>query len=301
LGDNLIESIDLSLNTLLEDMSIQNNLLTELDLSNNILLTSIYVPDNQIDVLVLPEAIDIESLDCSNNNISGLDLSEQISLNGIYCSGNALTYLNVQNGYDLECDFDATNNPDLVCIQVDDAAESTMNWPYIDPTASFSEDCDYCILDLNVSVEGTTLTADIAGLSYQWIDCNDDNQPIIGATEQAFDPEVDGEYAVIITESVTCSDTSNCISILGTGNNLFQNNIEISIYPNPNNGNFFVNLNQLDGAEIIISNILGEQVFCSYLSQSERQVNLSSCSEGVYFYQIKFNSGIVKNGKIVIE
>src|SRR5690606_38288273 len=32
-------------------------------------------------------------------------------------------------------------NPNLSCIQVDDAAYSTANWTNIDATASFSEDC----------------------------------------------------------------------------------------------------------------------------------------------------------------
>ena len=37
--------------------------------------------------------------------------------------------------------FNATNNPNLSCIQVDDATYSTTNWTDIDATASFSENC----------------------------------------------------------------------------------------------------------------------------------------------------------------
>ncbi len=37
--------------------------------------------------------------------------------------------------------FLASNNPNLSCIEVDNTAWSNINWPYIDPTASFSENC----------------------------------------------------------------------------------------------------------------------------------------------------------------
>ena len=39
--------------------------------------------------------------------------------------------------------FNATGNPNLTCIQVDDAAWSTTNWTSIDAGASFNLDCNY--------------------------------------------------------------------------------------------------------------------------------------------------------------
>jgi hypothetical protein len=38
---------------------------------------------------------------------------------------------------------DASNNPNLSCIEVDDANWSTVNWLNIDPQTTFSEDCNY--------------------------------------------------------------------------------------------------------------------------------------------------------------
>ena len=42
-------------------------------------------------------------------------------------------------------DFIALNNPNLNCIQVDDAAWSTSNWSNIDAGASFSTNCNLSI------------------------------------------------------------------------------------------------------------------------------------------------------------
>ena len=50
--------------------------------------------------------------------------------------------MNVANGNNLNVlNFNAINNPNLTCIQVDDAAYSTTTWTNIDATASFSENC----------------------------------------------------------------------------------------------------------------------------------------------------------------
>src|SRR6185295_6407536 len=67
------------------------------------------------------------------------------SLVQLYCYTNQLTSLNVQNGNNTNfVSFDATNNPSLTCIQVDDAAYSN-NTPLWtagkDPGATFSTNC----------------------------------------------------------------------------------------------------------------------------------------------------------------
>ena len=44
-------------------------------------------------------------------------------------------------------DFDARNNPNLTCIEVDDEVWSTANWTNIDTQTSFSEDCSAMNVD----------------------------------------------------------------------------------------------------------------------------------------------------------
>jgi photosystem II stability/assembly factor-like uncharacterized protein len=48
------------------------------------------------------------------------------------------------------------------------------------------------------------------GATYQWIDCNNGNAPIQGATSDVFSPTVFGSYSVITTIGA-CEATSNCI------------------------------------------------------------------------------------------
>jgi hypothetical protein len=66
------------------------------------------------------------------------------------CSNNSLTHLDMKNGnnlnmyYEWSYCFDASNNPNLTCIQVDDSVFSinNTNWKK-DYTAHYSENCNY--------------------------------------------------------------------------------------------------------------------------------------------------------------
>jgi len=92
------------------------------------------------------------NLDCSGNSLSSLDVSSCTALTNLYCYNNQLTSLNVKNGNNINMvsindkgqqfyGFLASNNPNLSCIEVDNTAWSNSNWPYIDASASFSENC----------------------------------------------------------------------------------------------------------------------------------------------------------------
>jgi hypothetical protein len=87
------------------------------------------------------------------------------------------------------------------------------------------------VLDLNVTQVGNLLTADAIGVSYQWIDCENNGTVIAGEINQNFQTQMSGEYAVIITDG-NCSDTSMCYTINTAG--IGENEInEFKLYPNP--------------------------------------------------------------------
>ena len=64
----------------------------------------------------------------------------------------------------------------------------------------------------------------------------------------------------------------------------------ISIYPNPNNGLFNINLPE-ENCEIVIFNNLGQTVFCQQ-AKGMTQFNLESLSNGVYFVKVKSDKTI---------
>ena len=104
---------------------------------------SVYCPNLGITDLTGIEAFtNITELYCGFNQLTSLDVSQNTALVYVYCYSNQLTCLNLKNGNNQNfIFFNGGSNPDLQCIQVDNAAYSTANWTYIDPTASFSENC----------------------------------------------------------------------------------------------------------------------------------------------------------------
>ena len=85
-------------------------------------------------------------LSCSDNQLTSLDVSQNNALGGLSCGANQLICLNIANGNNFFfsiADCYLANNPNLTCIEVDDAEWSADNWStYVDSWASFSEDCN---------------------------------------------------------------------------------------------------------------------------------------------------------------
>ena len=63
----------------------------------------------------------------------------------------------------------------------------------------------------SVTLSGSTLTADLAGATYQWINCTG-NADISGAISQSFAPAESGSYSVRITSN-GCTAVSSCTSV----------------------------------------------------------------------------------------
>jgi hypothetical protein len=74
------------------------------------------------------------------------------SLSILYCGWNDLTSLNVANGNNSNFSaFYTINNPNLICVTVDDVAYSTSNWSDIDGGVSFSTACGLGVNELLVT------------------------------------------------------------------------------------------------------------------------------------------------------
>ncbi len=161
-NDNLFTTLDLSKNTALKFLYCYNNQLINIDVSKNVNLIRFSCYQNQLKTLDVSNNIALRSLYCSQNQLTNLDVSKNTDLVTLWCNNNQLTSLNVKNGnnsnvyeyyYSDETDsgigFDARNNPNLTCIQVDNSSASYMATWQKDPTASFNEDCLLSVTDVN--------------------------------------------------------------------------------------------------------------------------------------------------------
>ncbi len=98
---------------------------------------------NISDLTGIDAFINLQTLNVSNNNLTELDLTQNLSLTSVVCNDNQLQSVDIKNSNNTSItNFNALNNPNLTCIQVDDIAFSNANWTDIDPQSFFTPDCN---------------------------------------------------------------------------------------------------------------------------------------------------------------
>ncbi len=144
--------------------------------------------------------------------------------------------------------------------------------------------------------------ANASDASYQWIDCNDGNKPIIGQTHQGFNVPGNGNYAVMISKN-GCTDTSFCfaMNIVGIVEYLAPS---LTVYPNPSNGKFNLSLGNVlieDHFNVAIYNNYGIKIYQSVISNHEDHIDLSNESKGVYYLKVTKGYESMLTDKIIIH
>ena len=144
-------------------------------------------------------------------------------------------------------------------------------------------------INISVSVSNDSIiTADVTGYTYQWLDCNNNKNPITDEINQSFTASQNGNYAVEISNGY-CSDTSNCITI--TLNGITEESIvnEINVYPNPTNDVITIKLGNLNKATIQVYDTNGKMVYSKKHFNNNIQ-HIALKHSGIYFVKITANN-----------
>lgn len=140
---------------------------------------------------------------------------------------------------------------------------------------------------------GTVLTSQQGGASYQWLNCSD-YSAILGEVSQTFTAQANGSYAAVVILN-GCIDTTACYDLIGLSLNEHTQEGEWGIYPNPNEGHFFIQASQPAIYELtdMSGKMLGVYKVVAY--PYEVKVILSA---GMYFIREQ-KTGIVQ--KVIIK
>jgi len=157
-------------------------------------------------------------------------------------------------------------------------------------------------LDLATTVNGNEITANQNGAIYQWLDCDNNNQPIINANQQTLMVDHIGNFACIVTAG-SCVDTTDCVFVNYVGindNNGLLNLVEI--YPNPSNGNFVLELSEMEqNYSVKIMDLNGKIVYANpTVSNTKTVINLDHVSDGIYFIELSTTTAKMTK-KLVIQ
>jgi hypothetical protein len=161
---------------------------------------------------------------------------------------------------------------------------------FVATSGSFSDTCSFTVTvnapDTSVSRNLSTFTANETGATYQWLNCDSNFMAISGATNQSYTATTNGSYAVVVSKN-GCTDTSACqmIGNVGIANVGFGN---ISIYPNPTNGLFTIDMgSHSEAVNYTVTSIDGRIVTQkSNVTNNKIIIDLGNESKGVYLLKL---------------
>ena len=169
------------------------------------------------------------------------------------------------------------------------AGTHIVNWTFNDGNGNISTQTQNFIvntIDTSMTVNGSLLSSNDIGASYQWFDCNS-HSILSGQTGQSYVATANGSYAVILNQGGCGTDTSNCYTISVIGVDELSNNFGVSIYPNPTSGIFSIDVTSTEEKTIIVRDVLGQDVFAERSKDKNTTVNLSDYNNGIFFITIK--------------
>jgi hypothetical protein len=153
-------------------------------------------------------------------------------------------------------------------------------------------------IDVSTSVTGITMSANLSGALYQWVDCDNGNAAIAGATDQSYEPTANGNYAVHVYLN-GCSSTSECIAITTVSIDALASS-GVRVYPNPVGDALNIELDELtQNTQITILSVDGRVVYNSpEISSHKTLIDTKSWKNGLYIVSIKNEQG-TKTVKLV--
>jgi hypothetical protein len=157
---------------------------------------------------------------------------------------------------------------------------------------------ELCNVDVTTTTTDFTIEANAVGLTYQWVDCDDNFAVIANETNQSFTATVNGNYAVIVTDGA-CSDTSACVAISTIGLNEL-NSLAVTAYPNPSNGAFIIRFNtSVNDGILNLTDINGKLILSKQITGLSYEINDITLKKGIYFLTITSSIGTARQRVII--
>lgn len=128
--------------------------------------------------------------------------------------------------------------------------------------------------------------------TFQWFECTSNSLVLLsGETAQSYFATSDGTFAVAITLN-GCTDTSACEFVTNTQNQYLQSTV--SLFPNPNDGNFMIDLGETyQDIQVEIYNLDGKMI-SNQTFNNQQQINATiDAIAGLYQIRIRTEIGVV--------
>ncbi len=159
-------------------------------------------------------------------------------------------------------------------------------------------------VDNTITQNGSQLTANQIGSTYQWLNCDSGNAPVAGQTAQSFTPTMTGQYAVALSLN-GCHDTSNCISVsINSTGIVQQKNTKPKIIIHPNPVSIWATIS-IDGntseREVIIRDMAGKTLKKMTSKENLIVFDVSALSKGIYIVEVRESNATFRDRLMIVH
>jgi len=180
------------------------------------------------------------------------------------------------------------NHGTLYTVQIIDVSRGTFRGVNSLLWSFTTEEC-LIINDITTTITETQITANQTGATYQWLDCNNGNAVINGATSQTFSVTTDGSYACEIVNGCS-TDITDCVVMTGVSVETDNKLNSLVLYPNPAKNRITIIGIESQIQDIRIVNFSGK--FVKTESIDNTTINISELPAGIYILQIFTENGL---------
>jgi hypothetical protein len=142
-----------------------------------------------------------------------------------------------------------------------------------------------------INVAGDMLTSSSSVGVFQWLDCENNFEPLPGESNDTLMVTIPGTYA-LVNGAGDCIDTSACVLVALTGIAIGETDQAIRIFPNPVSSRLFISgIDGLPVSEINLRNATGEKVYTQRDVNSSASMDMTGYGPGIYFLEMRFEHG----------
>lgn len=169
--------------------------------------------------------------------------------------------------------------PAIKATATSDSMAITVSWPTMEGVAG------YRVSKTTTLENGFFASIDLPATDTTWTD----ERPYFGFTKYMVRPiylehTPSGSY---YHTDLGAIDSAYSKNMVGLNEKVSATKPQVTLFPNPNDGNFTLSFNEATPAWIEITDVQGRQVFAKTCTESSENLNLGELSKGCYFVKIK--------------